>query len=101
MMTYIALDSRFHPDQLGFLPGYISDDDPRSAREQLDAHQPGGWMPMQDWQLTNRLGIVFPGDPPLRPLAFTRLRDEMIVFYQHAQVMILRADGTFEVARCD
>jgi hypothetical protein len=45
--------------------------------------------------------LRYPGDPPLNPLAQARLRDELIVFYDHAIVAIVQEDGSFEVARID
>ena len=103
-MNYHVLDPRFDPEQLGFIPSFLSEEDPRSAREQLDANYQhgGGWRPLDGWELdTNTLGLTYPGDPELMPFAFTRLRGEIILFYPYAQVMILQPDMTFEVARMD
>lgn len=101
-MTYIGLDPRFDMEQLGYLPGFLSEDDPRPAREQLDSNYQhgGGWRPLPGWERNGWI-ITYPGDPPLKPFALTHLRDETIVFYPHAQVMIVQPDGAFEVARMD
>ena len=45
--------------------------------------------------------LVYPGDPPLRPIGYTTLRDEVVVFYPYAFVMVKQPDGTFEAARMD
>jgi hypothetical protein len=96
-----------HPrgtDFLGFIPQFLSPADPRPAAEQLDANYQhgGGWRPMTGWTfdpLTNRLS--YPGDPPLTPAAVGYLRDEVILVYPHAWVLILQKDGSFEVSRMD
>lgn len=89
----------------GYIPGWLDENDPRPAREQLDAAygHGGGWRPMQGWKLDGKMmRISYPGDPPLRPVAMGSLRDERIFVYRHAWVMILQADGTtFEIARMD
>jgi hypothetical protein len=100
---YIGLDPRFHPEQLGFLTGFIDDDDPRSAREQYDANYQSGWHPMSGWTLdVATMTLSYPGDPPLKPFCMTALHDvEAIYFYPYAQVLILQMDGSFEVSRMD
>lgn len=94
-----------HPEALGLIPGFLSESDPRPAREQLDAHYQhgGGWQPMDKWVLNKEsLSIRYPGgDPPLAPIAISQLRDERIAVYPHAWVLILQKDGSFEVARMD
>lgn len=93
-----------HPEvNLGLLPNFLSEDDPRSAKEQLNenyAHG-GGWLPMEGFKLTSRGRLSYPGDPPLRALAVTKLRHEAIVLFEHEFVAIIQPDGTFEVARMD
>ena len=103
MILYIALDPRFHPEQLGFLPEFLSDDDPRSAREQYDENYVSGWHPMSGWTLDDQtMTLSYPGDPPLKPFCMTALHDsELIYFYPHAQVLILQMDGSFEMSRMD
>jgi len=104
MMVYIGLDSRFSFEHLGYLPGFLNDTDPRSAREQLDSHyvHGGGWHPIAKFKLNPATGTIkFPGDPTLIPFAMTTLRDERLYFYQHSLVAIVQPDGAFEVARMD
>lgn len=103
-MLYVGLDPRFEMEHLGYLPNFVSESDPRPAKEQYAenyAHG-GGWRPMQGWQM-NRMtfAITYPGDPQLRPFAFTKLRDERIFFYPTSQVAIVQPDGSFEVCRMD
>jgi hypothetical protein len=88
---------------LGFLPAMLSERNPAPAREQLHhgyAHG-GGWHPFRGHKLLPDNRLTYPGDPPLRPLAQTKLRDELIVLYEHAWVAIIQPDRTFEVCRMD
>ena len=87
-------------EELGFLPGFLDDNDPRSAREQFAANYIGGWDPVSGFTL-DADGLVYPGDPTLLPIGYTLLRDEVIVFFPYAFVMVKQPDGTFEVARMD
>lgn len=103
MLTFEYL----HPaaaDLLGYIPHFLSLDDPRPAREQLDANYAhgGGWNPMSGWVLNpvNQL-LKYPGDPALPPIARAQLRDEQIIMYPHAWLAIVKQDGSFEVARID
>lgn len=101
-MIYIGLDPRFDVEHLGFIPSFISEDDPRKAAEQFNENYIGGWRPMPGWKLNpDTLKLTYPGDPPMLPFAVTTLRNEMILFYPHAQVMILQQDGSFAVSRMD
>jgi hypothetical protein len=105
MMVYFPLHPKFTIDHLGYLPEFLSEDDPDSAREQLDKNyrHGGGYHPMSGWEILDMedMTVCYPGDPPLRPIAFTILRDEQIFFYPHAFVLILAKDGTFSIARMD
>jgi hypothetical protein len=91
------------PAMLGYLPGFLDDDNPCSAREQLDrAYQHGGgWHPLKGHQMLSGGDLKYPGDPPTPLLAETRLRDEVIRFYRHALVAVVQPDGTYEISRMD
>lgn len=88
---------------LGFLPGMLSEKDERSAKEQFqDTYRHGGgWSPLKGWRMLNNGDIIYPGDPPLALLAEVKLRKETIRLYEHAWVMILQEDGSFELSRMD
>ena len=102
MMTYVGLDPRFDMEQLGYLPGFLNEDDPRSAAEQYDANYVGGWRPQSGWTYVPATMVArYPGDPSVKPFAMTLLRDEIILFYPHAYVLILQQDDSFEMARMD
>ena len=87
-------------EELGFLPEFLNDNDTRSAREQFAANYIGGWVPVPGFTL-DADGLAYPGDPTLPPIGHTMLRDEVIVFFPYAFVMVKQPDGTFEVARMD
>jgi len=100
-MQWILIDSRYPPEQLSFLNEMLSEDDPRSAKEQLHDSYFGGWRPMHGFTFC-RGYLKYPGDPAIAPFAATVLRDEAIYVYPGDWVLILQPDGvTFEVARMD
>lgn len=105
-MKWHKLDSRATSDHLGLIPMWLNEDDSRPAREQLNAgyQHGGGWNPFHGFTMADdddMWWLLYPGDPPTRSLAYTRLREEIIVVYEHAWVAIIQADGSFEVARMD
>lgn len=97
---------RWEPDDfnlIGYLGDMLDDEDPRPAREQFNtayAHG-GGWQPFDGFTYMPDGSIQYPGDPPYKPRARAVLRDEVIIFYDHAWVLIAQPDGTFEIARMD
>jgi len=103
MIIWAFLDPQMTPEHLGLLPMMLSEYDPRPAREQFDANYQhgGGWDPMKGFTLHDGNSLSYPGDPPLIPLAITKLRDELIVFYQYSWVAIIQPDRSFEVCRMD
>ena len=56
---------------LGFLPSFLSEADPRPAAEQIHANYThgGGWNPRLHGQSFDpvTLALTYPGDPPLYP----------------------------------
>ena len=102
MITFTLLPGGY-PSQLGFIPEFFSEDDPRPAREQIEenyAHG-GGWRPLPQWKLLPNCALKYPGDPVLQPVAKAKLRDEHIVVYPYGIVMLLEPDGSYEVSRLD
>lgn len=89
-------------DMLGYVPGFIQADDPRPARDQINARygEHGGWRPNPGWQLRAD-SIIYPGDPPRPFVARTTHGDETINFYAGAYIAIVQPDGAFEIARID
>ena len=87
---------------LGYLPSFLSVDDPRSAKEQFNDNyrHGGGWSPYHGHTMLSN-GLRHPGDPVMRLLAEAKLRDETIRFYEGEWVAIVQADGSYEIARMD
>jgi hypothetical protein len=104
MIAYriVYLQPGTHPDEIGIIPSFLDEDDPRPAREQLDANYQhgGGWRSLPNFDLDGTT-LKYPGDPPMQPIAAMQLRNEMVLIYPSAFVMVLQKHGTFEVARMD
>lgn len=106
MIPFVALDPKVTPESLGLIPMFLSLDDPAPAREQFDGNYAhgGGWQPMSGWHLDEDFTLSYrdePADPPLSPLAIAEFRDETILVYPYAWVVILQQDGSFEISRMD
>lgn len=95
------LDPKMTLDVLGFIPEFLSEDDPRPAKEQFAANYVSGWRPFNGFKKTADNSLIFPGDPAQPVIAQTKLRDELICFYPHSWVAIIQPDGTYEVCRMD
>jgi len=102
-MKWELLHPRANMAMLGLVPDFLSEDDPASAKEQIDKNyrHGGGWHTFNGFKRLGAIELQYHGDPPLVALAQTMLRKERIVFYQHSWVAIFQPDGTFEVARVD
>lgn len=101
MVVWKLLHPNATPDMLGFIPGFLSDTDPRPAREQFQSNYVGGWQPFPGFTMRPNGDLSYPGDPPTKLLAEAKLRDETIRFYQHAWVAVIQPDGSFEISRMD
>jgi hypothetical protein len=104
MMDWIALHPDMRAYMLGELPGMLDENDPRPVREQFhdNYRHGGGWRPFDGFKLDpHDLSLSYPGDPPMRALAMTKLRDEVIILSQYSWVTILQPDGSFETCRMD
>ncbi len=96
------LHPRMAHEHLGFIPGFLDEDDPRPAKEQFNERYVfGGWQPFQGHKLQADNTLKYPGDPPMRALAQTKLRDELIILYEGEWVAIIQPDRSFEVSRMD
>lgn len=101
-MKWTALKPRAE-DLLGYIPDMISEADPRPAAQQFHAAYAhgGGWDPFKGFARGEANQLVYPGDPPIWPVATATLREEQIFVYPYAWVMILQPNGSFEVSRMD
>lgn len=88
---------------LGFLPNFIHESKPESARDQLHAayRHNGGWAPFPGFTMLPNGNLQSPGDPPTRLLFEAQLRDEVMRFYEDAWVAVVQPGGEFEVCRMD
>ena len=104
MMIWELLRTGVTAETLGLIPSFLADSDARPAREQFNeryAHG-GGWYPINGCKLDIfDLTLHYPGDPPLTPIARLKFRDETILLYDYAFVLIMQQDHSFEVARMD
>ena len=93
-----------NPDVLGFIPEFLSEDDPRPAREQIHenyAHG-GGWRPFPGFTIDDhKVRLCYPGDPPMRLEAMSMLREEVLLLFEHSWLVIVQRDGTWEAAHLD
>lgn len=94
-----------HPEatieMLGFIPSFLSEEDPRPARAQIAEKYVSGWHPIRGFSMLPNGDLYYPSDPPTMLLAEATLRNETIRFYEHAWVAVIQEDGSFEVARLD
>ena len=103
-MTWELLHPNMTAEGLGLIPLMLSEEDPRPAREQIDAHYQhgGGWRSMSGFKFNSgTYTLKYRGDPVMRPLAKTNLRKETILFYDFAWIVIMQPDGAYDVARID
>lgn len=92
------------PEHLGFLPQFLNENDPDDAQTQLNKNYAygGGFNEFEGFKVSDDLMTIrYPGDPPYHALAMTKLRDETIVMFPHAWVLVHKADGTNAIARMD
>lgn len=99
----IPLHPRVTMDHIGDIPFWLSETNPRTAAQQLDAayQHGGGWSPFVGFTLADDNSLHFPDDPPLVPIAAMQMREELILMYAHSIVAIIQPDRSFEVCRMD
>jgi len=104
-MIWELMDPGLTAEALGLLPSMLDPSDPRRAREQFHERYQhgGGWQPFQGHTLVLDAdnSLRYPGDPPLRLLARTALREERIFLHEYSWVTIVQPDGSYETARMD
>lgn len=102
MLNWTFYHPRMTLAHLGYIPQWLSEANPKPAREQLnDGYRFGGWQPFSGFTLRDDNSLAYPGDPITRPLASAKLRDETIVFYPSCWVAVIQPDRSFEVCRMD
>jgi len=91
-------------DLLGDIPEWLSEDDPRSAVEQVDAwyQHGGGWRDFNGFTMHPTMkSIQYPGDPPFPLIAEAHLRDETILLFNGAWLAVVQPDLSHRIARID
>ena len=108
MLMFRNLTDR--PIDLGYLPSFFSEEDPRPAKEQLHENYKhgGGWCSFSGFHLDKHSwALQYPDDPVMMPIAGANLhfqgeKPELIMLYPHSWVLIWdRIERTWEVARID
>src|SRR5580700_6328976 len=82
-------------ESIGLIPSFLAAEDPRPAKEQFDEQYCSGWTPFKGHTMNPLWELEYPGDPPTKPLAMTKLRYEVVVVYEHAWVAIINQDKQF------
>lgn len=115
MLKFTHLDPRVTDEHLGYIPEFLSDDDPRPAVEQINeryAHG-GGWFDLKvggrGFTMDSSGGLRYPGDPTMKPYAEAMLHDcgtpehkgERILIYESGFVAVVQGNNSFRVARLD
>jgi hypothetical protein len=97
-----------NPEALGLIPLFLSENDPRPAKEQLHENylHGGGWRPFEGFilgffNLSGAAFLDYPGDLPMREVGRAELRSELIIVFECSWVCIVQPDDTYEIARMD
>lgn len=102
------LHDKADPHWLGALPYMTDVRDPRPLVEQLDYHYAhgGGWHDFNGFDAhidrTEPLKseLRYPGDPPMKAIAYTIVRDEVCILFQSSWVAVTKTDADAPVRVC-
>lgn len=98
-----------YEEAAGFLPTFLHPLDERDAVTQLHeayAHG-GGWNDFKGFTLkfdpenVQEATIEYAGDPAYELIAWTKLREETVLLFQHGWVAVVQPDGSHRIARMD
>lgn len=101
MPSWTLMHKGMTAEHLGLIPSFLDRDDPRPAKEQFNENYIAGWRPFKGFTKGDNHELQYPGDNPLKPVAVTHLRDEVIILYPYSWVAIFQPDGSFEACRMD
>lgn len=103
MLEFKMLHPSYTIEDLGMLPFFAWESNPKSVKEQINDNYKhgGGWQSMKGFTLNKDTSISYSDDPPQHPIAIANLRDEIIFVYESSWVLILQPNGSFDVARVD
>jgi hypothetical protein len=106
-MIWQLMHPQATPETLGFVPDFFSNDNPLSAKEQIEQNYKhgGGFHPFPGFTMVHN-GLMYPGDPIMPLLAQTVLhpdtdKPEIIRMYLASWVAIIQKDGSYEICRMD
>jgi hypothetical protein len=89
-------------DAWGFIPSFLNEHDPLSAREQFKKNYIGGWNPFPGFKFDKEARtLAYPGDPIMHMIDEMPFRDETIMLFPHSWVVVMQKDGTWEASRMD
>lgn len=100
----------FNPNvlfEIGDIPSFISKDDPRPLKEQINENYSGGWKPEKSGKfeielLTDRPILIDDNNVHYPFVALTKIRNETFVIFKNSFCAIMKTpDMTFEVSRLD
>lgn len=90
------------PEVWGIIPTFIDPADRRTAKAQIAENYVGGWSPFKGFRFDpNENSLTYPEDEPMFPIDARMFRDELLMIYDSAWVVILEKDGKWEVSRLD
>lgn len=99
-MLILNHDPRATLEHWGYILDWLSEDNPKSAKEQLkDGY--GSWSHFDGLKLLINDQLTYPGDPPLKPISEIVMRSERIVLYPCSWVAVIQPNRSFEVCRMD
>lgn len=102
MIPYRLIHPQATIDHTGYIPQWLSEDNPKSTREQLnDGYAFGGFDPFKGFRLNADDSLSYPGDPPQHPIIEFTLRNERVLMYPSSWVAVIQQDCSFEVCRMD
>jgi len=91
-----------HLEDWGFITSFLDTDDPRPAIEQFNENYISGWRPFEGFTFDIVEGTLsYPGDPPYKVISAIKFRDELILLFPSAWVLVLQPDQTWQVSRMD
>ncbi len=114
--TTWELYPEYHPfppvmlwDALGLIPSFLDPlDDARGATEQFADKYQGGWNPQSQWDLIDGVGLKYPRDPVMWPIASCQFPIpgvetvcDTVLVYPYGYVCVKHPDRMFEVVRMD
>lgn len=94
----------------GLIPLFMSARDETDAVTQIDRSYShgGGWHEFKGFKLESfdpenpmRARLRYPGDPPYPAVAWTKLRNEYVIVFASAWVIVTKNGKTFRCARID